>query len=297
LNLWSGARETCRARRAREISTLTICVSEDAGVCAPTLLCIVRNVPRYTRLFLRRVRACCSAIVAILILAGSAHGGPPYLTDDPEPTPHRHFEIYFFDGGTTTRFGTGSAAGVDFNYGIAPEFQTDVVVPAGFASPLRGPSQVSLGNIQLALKYRFLRQAEFGWDVAFYPRVFLPALSDTVGPRHAALFLPFWAQKDFGEWSTFGGGGYEINQGDGSKSFYQLGWAITRQVTHDLQLGVEVYHQSSNADGVPSTTAINPGFIYDLNDHFHLLGTIGPGIQNAKDTDDYSWYAAMLVTF
>ena len=29
----------------------------------------------------------------------------------------------------------------------------------------------------------------------------------------------------------------------------------------------------------------------------HLMGTVGPGIQNANETNRYSWYAAMLVTF
>ena len=61
-----------------------------------------------------------------------------------------------------TRFGTGSSAGIDFNYGLAPETQLDVWVPAALTSPLRGPTAVNLGNIQVALKYRFLHQRVSG---------------------------------------------------------------------------------------------------------------------------------------
>src|SRR5580658_7685037 len=111
-------------------------------------------------------------ILMLLMLAGSALAGPPYVSDDPEPTDYRHFEIYFFDGGTTTRFGTGSAAGIDFNYGAAPDLQLTAVLPAGFDRPLRGPSAVGLGNIQLAAKYRLLHQRENGLDLAVFPRVF-----------------------------------------------------------------------------------------------------------------------------
>jgi hypothetical protein len=233
----------------------------------------------------------------LLMLARPALAGPPYVSDDPEPTDYRHFEIYFFDGGTTTRFGTGSAAGIDFNYGAAPDLQLTAVLPAGFDSPLRGPSAVGLGNIQLAAKYRLLHQSEVGLDLAVFPRVFLPAGSNTVGSSHVSLFLPIWIEKDFGAWTTFGGGGYEFNRGEGSKDFYQLGWAVTREITHGIQLGAEAYHQSADIPGGESTSGLNAGFIYDINDNYHLMGTIGPGIQNANDTNRYSWYVALLVTF
>jgi len=240
---------------------------------------------------------CAALILALLTVTGSASAGPPYVSDDPEPTDFRHFEIYFFDGGTSTRFGTGSAAGIDFNYGGAPDLQLSAVLPAGFNSALRGPSAVGLGNIQLAAKYRFLHQKEVGLDVAIFPRFFLPAGSNAVGTTHVSVFLPIWMEKDFMEWTTFGGGGYEFNRGAGSEDFYQLGWAITRQIRPGLQLGAEVYHQSADAPDTEDTTGLNVGIIYDLNNHFHLMGTAGPGIQNANDTNRYSWYAAMLVTF
>lgn len=231
------------------------------------------------------------------MLMGTARAGPPYLTDDPEPTDYRHFEIFLFDGGTATRFGIGSAGGVDFNYGAAPDLQLNAVLPAGFESQLRGPTAVNLGNIELAAKYRLLHQQEVGFDLAIYPRVFLPAGSSTVGASHISLFAPIWLEKDFGPWTTFAGGGYEINRGNGSRDFYQMGWAVTREIMRGFQLGAEVYHQSGEATGVPDSTGIDGGFIYDLTDNYHLMGAVGPGIQKANDTDRYSWYVALQITF
>ena len=57
------------------------------------------------------------------------------------------------------------------------------------------------------------------------------------------ILLPVWAQKDFGPWSLFGGGGYTINPGAGNRNFWQSGLALTRNVTPRLSLGAEITHQ------------------------------------------------------
>jgi hypothetical protein len=41
--------------------------------------------------------------IAALGLVSPAMAGPPYVSDDPEPTDYRHFEIYTFSNGTATR--------------------------------------------------------------------------------------------------------------------------------------------------------------------------------------------------
>jgi len=46
---------------------------------------------------------------------------------------------------------------------------------------------------------------------------------------------------------------------------------------------------------VPST-GLNAGLRFDFSDHYHLLGSIGPGIQNASATNEHSWYLALLIT-
>ncbi|MGC9954307.1 MAG: transporter [Rhizomicrobium sp.] len=235
--------------------------------------------------------------VLLLALARPALGGPPYVSDDPEPTDYKQFEIYLFTGGTAARGGTGGAAGLDFNYGAAPDLQLTAVVPLSFDNPVGGGTATGLGNIELAAKYRFLHQEDFGWGVAVFPRLFLPSGSPAVGERHASLLLPIWLGKDWGDWFTFGGGGCEINRGGDSQNFCLMGWALTRQVSPNLRIGAEFYHQTADTRGGRASTGIGAGAVYDLSDHYHLMGSFGPSIQNAGETSRYSWYMALLFTF
>jgi hypothetical protein len=110
-----------------------------------------------------------------------AFAGPPYLSDDPEPTDYKHFEIYNFSNGTMTQDGTSGESGIDFNYGGAPNLQLTAVIPAGYVFPSAGGSMGGLGNIELAAKYRFLTQDVAGIDTAFFPRLFLPSGSSVAG--------------------------------------------------------------------------------------------------------------------
>jgi hypothetical protein len=223
--------------------------------------------------------------------------GPPYRTDDPEPTDYGHHEIYLFGGGTSTRDGNGGAAGIDFNYGAAPDLQLTAVVPLGFDHPAGGTTAIGLGRIELAAKYRLLHQQDAGWEVAVFPRVFLPAGSPAVGERHASLLLPLWFGRDWNRWSAFGGGGCVLNRGGDSRDFCLAGWALTRRVSRGLVIGAELTHETADSRGAQATTGLGAGFLYDVTERFHLLGSVGPGIQNADDTNRYSWYAALLITF
>jgi len=237
------------------------------------------------------------ALAVAILLASPALAGPPYVTDDPEPTDEGHYEIYLFASGMAARDGSGGEGGIDFNYGAAPDLQLTAVLPLGWDDPKSGPSSVDLGNVELAAKYKFLHQDDSGVDVAFFPRVFLPAGSGAVGERHVSLLLPIWIGHSWDEWSTFGGGGCTIDHGGDSQNFCQLGWAATYQIVPNFQIGAEVYHQSAATKGGKASTGLGIGATWDLSDNLHLMASAGPGIQNAAETDRTTWYTALLVTF
>jgi len=223
--------------------------------------------------------------------------GPPYLSDDPEPTDYQHYEIYAFANGDVGDDDSGGEAGIDFNYGATPDLQLTAVLPAAYTRPSGGPSDVDLGNIELAAKYRVLHQEDVGLDVAVFPRVFLPAGSAQVGERHTSFLLPIWLEKDWGKLSSFGGGGCIFNRGGNSRDFCLVGWAMTYQLLPKLQLGGEVFHQTADTVGGRGNTIVGAGMKYDLSDNYHLLGYIGPTAQNAAETNRYIWYASVLFTF
>ena len=206
--------------------------------------------------------------------------GPPYLTDDPQPTDPGRWEIYNYAIGAVAGGALDGEAGVDLNYGAAKDLQLTAVLPLGFHDArglafdgLRGGT----GVIELAAKYRFLHQFEGAWtpDVSIFPRLLVPT-NDRFGTGHVALLLPLWAQRDAGPWSVFWGGGYQINPGAGQRSFWQGGLAVSRTIGERLSLGAELYAQQRSERSGGGFSAVNFAATYKLVQHWSLLTSAGP---------------------
>lgn len=236
-------------------------------------------------------------LFTFVALAQMAVAGPPFITDDPQPTEFGHYEIYAFTQGSVARDEIATSYGIDFNYGALPDLQVTAVIPLEVNQPSLGPNVAGLGNIELAAKYKFLHQEDIGWDIAIFPRVFLPSGSALVGDHHISILLPLWAQKDFGAWSTFGGGGCVINRGGESQDYCLMGWALTRRIRSNLTIGAEIVHSGADVQGGHTSTGMGAGLIYDVNENIHLLAYAGPGLQNAASTSQYSWFSSVLFTF
>ena len=234
---------------------------------------------------------------AIAVLAsGAAFAGPPFLSDDPDPTPYRHYEIYAFTAAAFPRGGEAWDMGVDFNYGGGPDLQLTATLPFSIEREDGAERLSGVGNVELAAKFRFLHQESFGWDVAVFPRVFLPSSSD-VGEDHAALLLPIWIGREWDDGSMFGGGGCVINRGGDSQDYCIAGWALNHRFLSNLQIGAEIYHESADTKGGFASTILGLGATYDVSDTLHLLGYVGAGLENAEETGREIGYASALFTF
>jgi hypothetical protein len=230
--------------------------------------------------------------------AGAAAAGPPYVTDDPEPTDLGHWEIYAFAGGTSVEHGYEGGVGVDLNYGLVKDVQITATLPLEVAHSggAAGPgTRAAAGDVEIGVKYRFLHGA--GLDVAAFPRVILPTAGKGFGSGRVALLLPVWAQRDFGPWSLFGGGGYTINPGAGNRDFWQSGAALTRTVSPRLSLGGEATWQEADAIGGHSETSVGLGGIVKLGGPFSLLVSGGPVWQHHVRQTQYRAYAALGLAF
>jgi len=108
-----------------------------------------------------------------------------------------------------------------------------------------------------------------------------------------SVLLPVWAEKDWGKWSLFGGGGYVINPGRDNRNYWQSGIALTRAVSDRLSLGAEIYHQTPASVQDRPFTGLNAGADYKLTDHWSLLAAGGPGIQNARHEGQADFYLAL----
>jgi hypothetical protein len=209
-------------------------------------------------------------------MSGSAIAGPPFRTDDPEPVEHQHWEVYGFSQATHIRGdSSGTLPGLEVNYGVAPNLQLHLIAPIAFDRPTGGSWQSGYGDTELGLKYRFVQEDETSWRpmIGVFPLLEVPTgdAPRGLGAGHAREFLPLWVQKSFGDWSTYGGGGYWINPGAGNKNFWFMGWQIQRKITEQLALGGEIFHQTATAAGGRDSTGFNIGGIFDVTDNHHLL--------------------------
>jgi len=231
----------------------------------------------------------------------SASAGPPFRTDDPEPVEYRHWEAYGFS--QATRAGAdlnGALFGVEVNYGAAPDLQLNLVVPLAFDERSGSATQSGLGDTDLAAKYRFVQEDERGWRpmIAIFPLLEVPTgdARHGLGSGHLREFLPLWLQKSFGDWQSYGGGGYWINPGAGNRNYWFAGWLLQRKITERLTLGGELFHQTADTFGGSDSTGFNFGGLYDLTENHHLVFSAGRGIQNAEGANRYSYYVAYRLT-
>ena len=240
-----------------------------------------------------RIGAIALSALAAALGAAPASAGPPFVTDDPEPTEPGHWEIYAFAAGTESRLETEGEAGLDINFGAAPDLQLTAVVPVGIEDD--GRTRAGFGDVELAAKYRFLhqRQGSLMPDISFFPAVSLPTARRGFGTGRVQLFLPLWAQKDFGPWSLFGGGGYRINPGRGNRDYWVMGIAASRQLTPRFSLGAELFHETPEEVGGRAAAGINVGATYRLGGPYSLLVSFGPGLQNRREEGRYTFYAAL----
>lgn len=244
----------------------------------------------------RRRRAAAAGFIASLV-PGFAYAGPPFLTDDPEPTETGHWEIYApeFDAAGKGAAFDGSF-GAELNYGAAPNLQLTFGLPIAYAHDEAG-FHTGRGDLRISAKYRFFQDEAAGFSVAVFPGVTFPTASHGLGSPHVTALLPVWAQKDAGPWSVFGGGGYAINPGAGNRDFWTGGVAVARTVSKQLLVGVEADRQGADTVGGRASTSLGVGAILQLQAPFRLLASGGPTFADGEGSPSFHAFVALGLDF
>lgn len=234
-------------------------------------------------------------MLAALLGSRAAWAGPPYVTDDPEPTDLGKLEVYGFGEGMRFAHATEGATGFDINYGAGKDLQLTSVIEGDHQRGGPEGEHSGFGDIEIGFKYRFLHQREGSWvpDVGFFPKLDLPTAGKRFGSGRVGAQLPLWAEKDFGPWSLFGGGAYAIQPGAGERKNWQTGIALTRAVTKALSLGGEVYHLTADTDDSRPTTGLGIGASWQVAPHWSLIGSGGPIVEHRDTTGHYAFYLAL----
>ena len=239
------------------------------------------------------------ALALVVVVAtswpGAALAGPPYVTDDPEPTDTGRWEVYGFGSDSVSRHGLDGESGFDINYGGGEDLQLSAVVSSAYQKEDGAPAAAGLADLELGAKYRFMHQRDGSWtpDVALFPKIELPTAGRRFGPGRVGCSIPVWAQKDFGAWSVFGGGGWTLNPGTGNRNFGFGGVAVTRGVMKTLTIGAELYHQTSDAIGTRASTGLGVGASWRVAPRWSIIGSGGPLIRHRETPDDYAVYLAL----
>jgi hypothetical protein len=230
-----------------------------------------------------------------LASAAPALAGPPYLTDDPVPTDLGHWEIYLFSTGEGFGSALDDETGVDLNYGPIENVQLTATLPMAISHDSSNGWRSGTGDIELAVKYRFIHDEAHGVSAAIFPRMILPT-STIASHERAQLLLPVWVGKDFkGGTSLFGGGAYQVNPGPGNRNFWQAAVAVTQDVTKSVNLGAELTRQGPDTTDGTAQTRAGVGAIVQLSKHESLLFSGGPTW--ADHRTGYHFYGALGLFF
>jgi hypothetical protein len=221
----------------------------------------------------------------LVLAAGQAAAGPPYLTDDPVPVDPGHWELYLFSTVDSVAAATsGQGPALELNWGAARELQLHLVLPAAFTFPATGPGAAGLGDVTLGCKVRLLKETDRRPQLGVFPAVVLPTGSADrgLGNGGAVVQLPLWVQKGMGRWTTFGGGGWAFNRAPDGRDYPFGGWALQREMSAALTLAGELFAVGRTGDSTPAATIFNAGGVVDLEGGWSLLFSLGQSVAGAR---------------
>ncbi len=216
--------------------------------------------------------------------------GPPFLTDDPEPVPFKHWEFYLFSTVDATRQSTGGTGpAFEFNVGALPNLQVHLILPLAFSAPRDAPGAYGLGDMEFGLKYRFIQESDYRPMVGVFPLLEIPTgdVNRGLGNGRAWGKIPLWVQKSWGPWTTYGGGGYAINPAPAQRDYYFGGWLLQRDFGERLTLGGEIFAQGKSSDDIRSFAVFNVGGFFKITPNFQILFTAGHTLAGGNHTIGY----------
>ena len=241
-------------------------------------------------------------LAALLVgaVCGRVYAGPPFKTDDPEPVDLGHLEAYLFSlGGGVSGGISGIGPAVEFNYGILKDTQFHVIVPYAFDRPPDAPAQGGMGDIEVGIKYRFVHETGTLPQIGIFPFVEIPSgnAAKGLGAGHAQVYLPVWAQKSWGPWTTYGGYGWWRNPGAGNRNWSYLGWLVQRDLGKRLTLGVEATYDTAATVGGRASTGLDAGGQVNLSEKHHILFSVGRSVAGERQSYFYVGYQFTTGTF
>jgi hypothetical protein len=234
--------------------------------------------------------------VGSLLAINLAQGGPPFVTDDPEPPPPGGWEINVpFILERTPNQTEMDAPLFDFNYGL-PDVQLKVEFPIKIVHEDGEGTAAGAGDLLLGVKWRFLNNEQSQFLLGTYPQLLLPTGDHGrgLGQGRPAFVLPLVAQKNWEKWTLYGNVGFWWQTAAETRDYFYVGTVLEREINARLTLGAELFGNSPKERGGRSDVAFNLGGTWKLSKHVNLLFAGGRGI--VGDTNAMVYIGLQLLT-
>ena len=240
-------------------------------------------------------KKCLALPVLFLICVQSNYAGPPFLTDDPEPVPLKHWEYYLSSVNIyQSSVWSGTLPHFEVNYGLVSNMQVHLLLPVNYTLLLHQGVHFGYADTEFGIKYRFLKETDNHPQAGIFPICEIPTIrNNEFSDDRVKIFLPLWIQKSWNKLITYGGAGYWINPGSGNKNSVFLGWESQYDFSEAVTLGGELYFQSADVVDGKSMTAFNLGGSINFSEQFHLIFSFGHSITNDRF---FSSYMGLLFT-
>jgi len=227
-------------------------------------------------------------LAVVLLVPQRALAGPPFDTDDPDPTAYRNYEIYAGLSAHRDLFvSTAELPFLEINYGLLPNVQFSVHVGSAVDTAPKMPNAEGIEDFEAGLKVRVVQETATTPQVAIYPQVTFASGPAGVTAGHGTFLLPLWAQKTIGKVTIFGGGGFAFDRDASGAGDWQGGIAATDPVTAADTIGLEVTRTTPHDAYQQSDVGI--GYIRRLGALHALLFSFG---RSYGEQPHYRGYAA-----
>ena len=232
------------------------------------------------------------AIIWSAMILAQLQADPPFLTDDPEPVGYHHWEFYLASQHAFGRvISTGTLPHLEVNVGAFPNTQLHVIIPLGYSRSAAGHTY-GVGDVELGIKYRFVQESDDGPQIGTFPLVELPTGSAGrgLGNGSAQVLLPIWMQKSWGKFTTYGGAGWWIIPAAGHQHWAYAGWEAQYEISDMVTIGGELYSHTADVPGTPHVSGLNAGGYFNLDEHHHILLSLGRTFAGGSSVTAYVGY-------
>jgi len=236
------------------------------------------------------------------LIASNLEAGNPLQTNDPETPGRNGWEINLSHNMRFTRPAFGQALPLlNINYGHLKNDQWKISIPVTEFDPHPG-EHWGIGDVQLGWKYRFLEEADCGFQASFYPQPLLPTGQEDLGLGNGRveLFLPLSVGKHFLDDKLFVYGEAALNVvfEDVGRDTWFIGIAAEWQITEKIELVGELAELAVPSAIGPDDPFFNVGFNYQFSKHVALQTAFGRSLGDEADGLSYfSSYVGLHITW